>query len=41
MLAEAKHKSQSTVVIMMTGYADIRMAVNAIKHGAYDYVPSQ
>jgi two-component system response regulator HydG len=37
-LAEAKHKSQSTVVIMMTGYADIRMAVNAIKHGAYDYV---
>ncbi len=37
-LSEAKHKSSATVVIMMTGYADIRMAVNAIKHGAYDYV---
>jgi len=37
-LAEAKRKSQDTVVIMMTGYADIRMAVKAIKQGAYDYV---
>ncbi|MGD9976464.1 MAG: sigma-54-dependent transcriptional regulator [Bacteroidales bacterium] len=37
-LLETKRKSSSTVVILMTGYADIRMAVKAIKQGAYDYV---
>jgi len=37
-LTEAKRKQQSTVVILMTGYADIRLAVKAIKQGAYDYV---
>lgn len=37
-LGEAKRKNQSTIVILMTGYADIRMAVKAIKLGAYDYV---
>lgn len=37
-LVEAKRKNQKTVVVVMTGYADIRMAVKAIKQGAYDYV---
>ncbi|HCT29664.1 MAG TPA: sigma-54-dependent Fis family transcriptional regulator [Bacteroidales bacterium] len=38
LLAEAKQKSSDTVVILMTGYADIRIAVSAIKKGAYEYV---
>lgn len=37
-LAEAKRKSSETIVILMTGYADIRVAVSAIKKGAYEYV---
>ncbi|HBI81473.1 MAG TPA: sigma-54-dependent Fis family transcriptional regulator [Bacteroidales bacterium] len=37
-LTEAKRKKLETVVIVMTGYGDIRMAVKAIKQGAYDYV---
>lgn len=37
-LAEAKRKNRNTIVIVMTGYGDIRMAVRAIKQGAYDYV---
>jgi len=37
-LAEAKRKSTETIVILMTGYADIRVAVSAIKKGAYEYV---
>lgn len=32
-----KHNS-NTQVIIMTGYAEINMAVNAIKQGAFDYV---
>jgi two-component system, NtrC family, response regulator HydG len=38
LLAEAKRKSSDTIVILMTGYADIRVAVSAIKKGAYEYV---
>lgn len=38
LLAEAKQKSADTIVILMTGYADIRVAVSAIKKGAYEYV---
>ncbi|MHC1703416.1 MAG: sigma-54-dependent transcriptional regulator [Tenuifilaceae bacterium] len=38
LLTEAKRKSADTIVIMMTGYADIRIAVSAIKKGAYEYV---
>lgn len=37
-LAEVKRKNRETMVIVMTGYGDIRMAVKAIKQGAYDYV---
>jgi len=37
-LTDAKRKNRDTIVIVMTGYGDIRMAVKAIKQGAYDYV---
>ncbi|MCK8520844.1 sigma-54 dependent transcriptional regulator [Aquimarina sp. D1M17] len=38
-LLDEIHKSNSdTQVIIMTGYAEINMAVNAIKQGAFDYV---
>lgn len=33
-----KSKHPNTVVLMMTGYADIQSAVTAIKLGAYDYI---
>ncbi len=33
-----REKSPSSLVILMTAYADIRMAVKAIKFGAYEYV---
>lgn len=38
LLSEAKRKASETIVILMTGYADIRIAVSAIKKGAYEYV---
>lgn len=38
LLREAKRRSTDTIVILMTGYADIKMAVKAIKMGAYEYV---
>lgn len=33
-----KENSANTQVILMTGYTDIKTAVNAMKSGAYDYV---
>src|SRR5258708_2537322 len=38
MLSEIKKISPGTPVIIITGYSDIRTAVNVIKSGAYDYV---
>lgn len=38
LLNTIKRLSPDTVVILMTGYADIKIAVNAIKMGAYEYV---
>lgn len=37
-LRSVKEKSLSTQVILMTGYTDIKTAVNAMKQGAFDYV---
>ena len=37
-LKAVKEKNQQTGVIMMTSYAEISMAVNAIKEGALDYI---
>lgn len=34
----AKEKALETQVILMTGYTDIKTAVNSIKNGAFDYV---
>ena len=38
LLQSIREKSLQSLVILMTAYADIRMAVKAIKHGAYEYV---
>lgn len=38
LLREVKLKSPQTPVILMTGYGDIRTAVQAIKLGAFEYV---
>src|SRR5580658_3026436 len=38
MLKAIKEISPSTVVLIITGYSDIKTAVNVIKLGAYDYI---
>lgn len=38
LLSNIKEKSPATPVIIMTGYSDIKIAVEIIKMGAYDYV---
>lgn len=38
MLRRIKILDPSTAVIIITGYSDVRMAVQTVKHGAYDYV---
>lgn len=38
MLRRIKVLSPSTAVIIITGYSDVRVAVQALKYGAFDYV---
>ncbi|GAB3941414.1 sigma-54 dependent transcriptional regulator [Spirosoma harenae] len=38
MLRRIKVMHPTTAVIIITGYSDVRMAVQTVKHGAYDYV---
>ncbi|UZO81597.1 sigma-54 dependent transcriptional regulator [Aquimarina sp. ERC-38] len=38
LLEDIHKKDKNTQVIVMTGYAEINMAVNAIKQGAFDYI---
>ncbi|WP_138992379.1 sigma-54 dependent transcriptional regulator [Larkinella sp. C7] len=38
MLRRIKILDPTTAVIIITGYSDVRMAVQTVKHGAYDYV---
>jgi len=38
LLPDILAKDAETVTIIITGYATVEMAVNAIKHGAYDFI---
>ncbi|MFA5902805.1 MAG: sigma-54 dependent transcriptional regulator [Desulfobacula sp.] len=38
-LKEAKKKNQDTVIIMISAYSTTEIAVEAMNHGAYDFVP--
>ena len=38
LLPDITSKDPETVTIIVTGYATVEMAVNAIKHGAYDFI---
>ena len=38
MLRRIKVMDPSTAVIIITGYSDVRVAVQTVKHGAFDYV---
>ena len=37
-LLEVKEHKPSTIVLIITGYSDIKLAVDVIKAGAYDYI---
>jgi two-component system, NtrC family, response regulator HydG len=37
-LLEIKQHKPSTIVLIITGYSDIKLAVDVIKSGAYDYI---
>ena len=37
-LSKIKHKLPHVVVIIITGYSDIKVAINVMKQGAYDYI---
>lgn len=39
LLTEIKHRMPSTAVILITGYSTIPTAIEAIKCGAFDYIP--
>ena len=38
-LREVKHSHPESIVIIMTGYASLDTAIEAIRGGAYDYIP--
>ena len=38
LLIQIKERTQQVPVIIITGYSDIKIAVEVIKHGAYDYI---
>ena len=38
LLKEIKTRAPETLVILITGYASLRSAINAIREGAYDYL---
>jgi len=38
LLIQIKERLPTVPVIIITGYSDIKIAVEVIKHGAYDYV---
>ncbi len=38
MLGKIKSRHPKTIVIIITGYSDVKMAVDLIKNGAYDYI---
>ncbi len=38
LLGEIRQKDQETPVILMTAYAELNMAVSAVKNGAYDFI---
>lgn len=38
LLPQVKRNSPSTQVVLMTGYAEVKTAVSAIKKGAFDYI---
>jgi two-component system response regulator HydG len=38
LLSQIKQNSSKTQVILMTGYAEVKTAVNAMKKGAFDYI---
>lgn len=38
LLSRIKEESSKTQVILMTGYAEVKTAVNAMKKGAFDYI---
>src|SRR5687767_11387796 len=37
-LQEIKTINQDVVVIIITGYSDVKMAVDVMRHGAFDYI---